>query len=81
MPKGYLTYVLLLFGAWMVLGIIVWLLNKNKPKGIVAGLLFGPAYFVLKHQGWKLTRRELILWGLVFLFMVFAPLISYWLEK
>lgn len=78
--QSYLVYAVVLLMGWVLLGLVVWRLSKSKPKGLAAAVLLGPAYFVLKRQGWKLSRREAGWWVFVLLLMLIAPLISYWLE-
>jgi hypothetical protein len=86
MPEGYIT----LFLFWMlgciifvIFGLLLVRYDIVPPKDALAAILLGPAYFLFKHMGWKLSlsRGWFILLCLTFLLVTFAPFISYWLEN
>lgn len=76
------------YAAPILLGFVAWAFilstmskSKEKSKDIKGVLLVGPAHLILKRRDYKLSRREVIGWGVVLLFMLAAPLITYWLEN
>ncbi|MCY0915975.1 hypothetical protein [Massilia antarctica] len=77
-----------LYALTVLVGFIAWIAvfffmnkSKDKSKNTIGAILLGPAYFILKRRGYRLTRREIFGWIVVFIFMLLAPAISYWLEK
>ena len=81
--QNYLIYalsILMSFVLWIIIFIIM-KKSKGRSKDVKGVLLLGPAHFILRRVGYKLTMRELIGWGVVLLFMLIAPLITHWLEK
>ena len=79
----YALCVVLGFLAWTL---IFWLMRKNKNKqnrmeDVKGALLVGPLHFYLRGRHYTFTRRELVGWGLVLLFMLTAPLLTNWLEN
>ncbi|MET3139510.1 putative membrane protein [Undibacterium sp. GrIS 1.2] len=81
--KNYLMYAIIILSGFIAWILIFWIMRKSKDqsKNIKGVLLVGPAHFILKRTGYKLTTREIVGWGLVLLFMLTAPLISHWLEN
>jgi len=81
--RNYLAYVLAVVLAFVVWALIFRIMSKSKgnSKDIKGILLAGPAHFILRRRGYKLNKREILGWGVVFLVMLMAPLISNWLEK
>lgn len=83
MPQYYPVFVAILVSSWVILGIMIatFLRLRSKPKGFGVILILGPLYFVLKKQNWNISNREIYWWGLVFVLMLVAPLISNLLEN
>lgn len=80
---GYTIYVLLLavgIGLWALL---FWFMRKNSgaTRNAVGWLIIGPFHIYLEKRGYRLSKRELLGWGIVGALMLFAPVLSWLLEQ
>ena len=72
----YLIFVFLVF-AWWIFGFAVMRGqgDRRQSNDLTGFLLTGPMHFYLKHRGYRLSKREIFGWSVVFLFMALAPLL------
>ncbi|KRI01508.1 hypothetical protein AO057_00010 [Curvibacter sp. PAE-UM] len=81
--RGYAIYVLLIAAGFGVWALLFWFQRRSSGRGqkLVGWVTIGPLHAYLERRGYRLSRRELLGWGLVALVMVAAPLASWWLER
>jgi hypothetical protein len=82
---AYLLYaaaVLACFAAW---ALVIFTMRNSKTgtpiEEVRRTLSIGPAHLILRKRDYKLTKREIIGWGIVALFMLLAPWLSWWLSR
>lgn len=76
----YSVLVLLGFLLWITLVLVMRKHSKDK-RSIAAYLLIGPLHTYLQKRNYSFTKREIIGWGCVFIFMLLAPWITWLLES
>ena len=81
--RGYVIYLLL-----VVLAFALWILlfigmrkGRGRTREAAGFLLLGPFHSYMRKRNYSLSSRELVGWGVVFVVMLLAPLLSKWLEQ
>lgn len=76
--RPYLLLGAVVLVALAALAFIYRLASKSRHRH--GAFFLGPAYFLIKKGDQRISRREWIFLALLALFMLFAPLISDWME-
>ena len=81
--REYAIYILMVgagFGLW---GLFFWLQRKSSDatRKAVGWVMIGPLHQYLERRGYRLSKRELLGWGVVGLVMLAAPAVSWLLEQ
>lgn len=81
--RDYAIYIFLVavgFGLWALL---FWFQRRSSSRmhKMVGWVFIGPLHDYMERRGYRLSKRELVGWGLVAIVMVAAPLATWWLER